>query len=88
VHSSLTRSAGHEVLALRLGDENWATVTRAVGSDQVEVVRYWAPEPGWDAKGDDVYAHDAAIRAASRRTTVPADVAAIVAVVLRGKGNE
>ena len=87
VHSSLTRSAGSEELELRLGGENWATVTRSSGSHQVEVVRYWAPDPDWGAKGDDVYAHDAAIRAASRRTTVPADVDAIVAAVLRGKEN-
>ena len=87
VHSSLTRSAGSEELELRLGGENWATVTRSSGSNQVEVVRYWAPDPDWGAKGDDVYAHDAAIRAASRRTTVQADVDAIVAAVLKGKEN-
>src|SRR3712207_8056732 len=38
--------------------ENWATVTRSSGSHQVEVVRYWAPDPDWGAKGDDVYAHE------------------------------
>ncbi|MGY1680636.1 hypothetical protein [Geodermatophilus sp. SYSU D01176] len=86
VHSSLTRSAGSEELELRLGGENWATVTRSSGSNQVEVVRYWALDPDWGAKGDDVYAHDAAIRAASRRTTVPANVDAIAAV-LREKEN-
>ena len=31
VHSSLTRSAGQEVLELRLGGEDWATVTRDAG---------------------------------------------------------
>ncbi|WP_100500816.1 hypothetical protein [Geodermatophilus chilensis] len=88
LHSSLTRSAGSELLELRLGDEDSATVTRSAGSDEVEVVRYWAPEPGWAAKGDDPYTQAAAIRAASRRTTVPADVDAIAAAALKGKGNE
>ena len=86
--SSLTRSAGREVLDLRLGGEDSATVTRPAGVDEVEVVRYWAPEPGWNAKGDDEWTQHAAITAASRRTTVPADVDLIAAAVLRGKENE
>ncbi len=57
-------------------------------ADTVEVVRYWALDPGWDARGDDEYSQWAAMRAASRTTTVPADVDAIVAAVLRGKENE
>ncbi|MGY1640851.1 hypothetical protein ACI782_06910 [Geodermatophilus sp. SYSU D00703] len=85
--SSLTRTAGDEVLELRLGGEDSATVTRSAGSDEVEVVRYWAPELGWAAKGDDPYTQYAAIRAASRTTTVPADVDSIVAAVLRGEEN-
>jgi hypothetical protein len=88
VHSSLKRSAGEEVLELRLGREDWATVTRTPGSETVEVVRYWAWDSDWDARGDDEYSQWAAMRAASRTTTVPADVNAIVAAVLRGKENE
>jgi hypothetical protein len=87
-HSSLTRSAGQEVLELRLGGEEWATVTRVPGADTVKVDRYWAWDPDWDARGDDEYSQWAAMRAASRTTTVPADVDAIVAAVLTGKQNE
>jgi hypothetical protein len=50
-HSSLTRSAGQEVLELRLGGEDSATVTREASSKTVEVVRYWELDPGWDAPG-------------------------------------
>jgi hypothetical protein len=85
VHSSLTRSAGREVLELRLGGEDWATVTRVPGAGTVTVVRYWAWDPDWDARGDDEYSQWAAMRAASRTTTVPANVEAIVAAVLTGK---
>lgn len=56
VHSSLKRSAGEEVLELRLGREDWATVTRTPGSETVGVVRYWAWDSDWDARGDDEYA--------------------------------
>ena len=88
MHSSLKRSAGEEVLELRLGHEDWATVTRTPGSETVEVVRYWAWDSDWDARGDDEYSQWAAMRKASRTTTVAADVDAIVAAVLRGKENE
>jgi hypothetical protein len=88
VHSSLERSAGQEVLELRLGRDDWATVTRVPGAETVEVVRYWALDPDWDARGGDEYSQWAAMRAASRTTTVPADVDSIVAAVLRGKENE
>ena len=86
-HSSLTRSAGQEVLELRLGGEDSATVTRVGDADTVEVVRYWALDPDWDARGDDEYSQWAAMRKASR-TTVPADLDSIVAAVLRGKDDE
>ncbi|WP_156036442.1 hypothetical protein [Blastococcus sp. URHD0036] len=85
VRSSLKRSVGREVLELRLGGEDWATVTRAAGGGTVQVTRYWPPDPDWARRGDDPYAQAAAIDAASRTTTVPADVAAIVAAVMRGK---
>jgi hypothetical protein len=91
VHSALNRSmaAPHaETLELRLGGEDSATVTRSPGRKTVEVVRCWALEPGWDAKGDDEYSQWAAMRKASRTTTVPAKVDSIVAAVLRGKENE
>lgn len=87
VHSSLTRSAGQEVLELRLGREDWATVTRVPGAETVEVVRYWAWDSDWDARGDDEYSQWAAMRKASRTTTEPADVESIVAAVSRGKGH-
>jgi hypothetical protein len=84
--SSLTRSAGREVLEMRLeGRGNSATVSRASGSQQAEVTRYREPDPGWDATGDDVYAQEAAMQKASRRTTVPADVESIVTAVMSGK---
>ncbi len=76
-----------EELQLRLGGEDWADVRRVPGADTVEVVRYWAPEPGRNAKGDDDWSQWAGIRAASRTTNEPVDVAAIVAAVLRGKEN-
>jgi hypothetical protein len=85
VHSALTRSAGQEVLELRLGGEDWATVTRTPGSETVQVVRYWELDPDWDARGDDEYSQWAAMRKASRTTTVPADVESITAAVLKGK---
>jgi hypothetical protein len=88
VHSSLKRSAGEEVLELRLGREDWATVTRTPGSETVGVVRYWAWDSDWDARGDDEYSQWAAMRKASRTTTVPADLDSVVAAVLRGKENE
>ena len=89
VHSALTRAgAGTEKLELRLGGEDSATVTREAGSETVEIVRYWALDPDWDARGDDEYSQWAAMRKASRTTTVPAEVDAIVAAVLRGKENE
>ena len=88
VHSSLTRSAGQEVLELRLGGEDSATVTRVADADTVEVVRYWAWDSDWDARGDDEYSQWAAMRAASRTTTVPADVDAILAAVLKGRDHE
>ena len=46
-----------------------------------------APGPDPNATDDSEWAPDAAIRAASRTTKEPVDVAAIVAAVLRGKGN-
>ena len=88
VHSALTRSVAApnaETLELCLGGENSATITRVPGADTVEVVRYWALDPDWDARGDDEYSQWAAMRAASRTTTVPADVDSIVAAVLMGK---
>ncbi|MCF6508704.1 hypothetical protein E9549_15010 [Blastococcus sp. MG754426] len=88
VHSSLTRSTTapqEETLELRLGGEDCATVTRAPEAQTVNVVRYWAWEPGWDAKGDDEYSQWAAMRAASRTTTEPADVEAVVAAIKTGK---
>lgn len=85
VGSSLTEAAGREVLELRLSGENSATIARQTGADSVEVVRYWEPEPGWNARGDDEWSLWAAMRAASRTTTVPADVDSIVAAVLKGK---
>ncbi len=88
VHSSLTRSivTPHaETLELRLGGEDSAQVTRVPGADTVKVIRYWELDPGWDAKSDDEYSQWAAMRAASRTTTVPAEVDSIVAAVLRGK---
>ncbi|MGY1592269.1 hypothetical protein ACI79D_09870 [Geodermatophilus sp. SYSU D00708] len=87
VHSSLTRSTGREVLELRLGGEDSATVTRTADSAAVEVDRCWAPDPGWAAKDDSEWSQWAAMRAASRTTTVPADVDSIVAAVLRGEEN-
>jgi hypothetical protein len=86
-HSSLTRSARQEVLELRLGGEDSATVTRVPGAETVEVVRYWELDPDWDARGDDEYSQWAAMRKASRTTAVPAEVDSIVAAVLRGKEN-
>ena len=76
------------MLELRLGGEDWATVTREPGADTAKVVRYWAWDPDWDARGDDEYSQWAAMRKASRTTTVPADVDAIVAAILRGKESE
>lgn len=87
VHSSLKRSAGKDVLELRLGREDWATVTRTPGSETVKVVRYWAWDSDWDARGDDEYSQWAAMRAASRTTMVPADVESIVTAALTGKGD-
>jgi hypothetical protein len=88
--SSLTRSvaAWHpETLELRLGGEDSATITRVPGADTVDVVRYWAVDPDWDARGDDEYSQWAAMRAPSRTTTVPADAESIVAAVLKGKNG-
>ena len=88
VGSSLTRStaAPHaETLELRLGGEDWATVMRVPSAETVEVVRYWAWDPDWNSRGDDEYSQWAAMRAASRKTTVPADVESIVNAVLTGK---
>lgn len=82
-HSSLTRTGDREELEVRLeGYGNSATISRWAGSDDVEVVRYWEPEPDPNAKDDSVWTQDRAIQKASRRVTVPADVAAIVAAVL------
>jgi hypothetical protein len=82
-YSSLTRSGKREVLEVRLeGYGNSATVSRWSGSDDVEVVRYWEPEPDSNAKDDSVWTQDRTIQKASRRVTVPADVAAIVAAVV------
>ena len=82
-HSELTRTGEREVLEVRLeGYGNSATISRWTGSDDVEVVRYWEPEPDPNAKDDSVWTQHAAIQNASRRTTAPADVAAIVAAVL------
>ncbi|MGY1753814.1 hypothetical protein [Blastococcus sp. SYSU D01042] len=91
VHSALTRSptAPHaETLELRLGGEDWATVTHAPGAETVEVVRYWEWHADWDATGDDEYSQWAAMRAASRKTTVAADVESIVSAVLTGKEQQ
>ncbi len=86
--SVLTRSptAPHEeTLEVRLGGKDWATAARVPGAAQVEVVRYWAPDPGWGDTDDSVHSHWLAAQKASRTTTVPADVATIVAAVLKGK---
>jgi hypothetical protein len=91
VDSSLTRAvwAPHtETLELQLGGEDSATITRVPGADTVKVVRYWAAEPEFEARRDDEYSQWAASVAAARTTTVPADMDAIVAAVLRGKENE
>jgi hypothetical protein len=88
VDSQLTRSiaAPHaETLELRLGGEDSAEVTRVPGETSVKVVRYWQLDPDWAAKSDDEYSQWAAIRAASRTATVPADVESIVGAVLNGK---
>ncbi len=80
--SSLTR-AGHEELEVSLeGSGNWATVRRTPGQDDVEVVRYWKPDPGWGDVDDSVYSRYIAVLKGSRTTTVPADVEAIVAAIL------
>jgi hypothetical protein len=88
VHSALTRStaAPHaETLELRMGGEDSARVTRLPGAGTVEVVRYWELDPDWAARSDDEYSQWAAMRAASRTTTVPAEVDSVVAAVLTGK---
>ncbi|MGY1771955.1 hypothetical protein [Blastococcus sp. SYSU D00813] len=87
VDSSLTRVAGPEELKLRLSADDWATVTRAPEAATVRVTRYWAPDPDWAAGGDDEYSQWAAISAASRTTTVPAEVEAILAAVKTSKEN-
>jgi hypothetical protein len=82
-HSSLTRTGDREVLEVRLeGYGNSATVTRTAGAHDVDVVRYWGPEPDPNAKDDSDWTQYRAIQKASRRMTVPADVAAIAAAVL------
>ncbi|MBN1093324.1 hypothetical protein JKP75_12600 [Blastococcus sp. TML/M2B] len=85
--SELRRTADAETLrlGLGLGRDNWAEITRKAESDTARVVRYWELDADWNAKGDDPYTHAAAIRAASRTTTVTADVNSIVAAVLTGK---
>lgn len=88
VHSPLKPSAAEKLLELRLGGENWATVTRSPGAETVQVIRYWELDPDWDSRGDDEYSQWAAVRRASRTTTLPAETDAIVAAVLRGKENE
>jgi hypothetical protein len=88
VDSSLTRLVAApqtETLELRLGGEDSATITRVPGADAVEVVRYWAAEPEFEARYDDEYSQWAASVAAARTTTVPADVESIVAAVVKGK---
>ncbi|WP_448638650.1 hypothetical protein [Geodermatophilus sp. URMC 63] len=85
VGSSLTRSAGTETLELRLGAKDSATVTRVADAEEVRVVRYWPPDAGWGANGDDPDSQWAANRVASRTTTEQATVEAIVAAVRRGR---
>lgn len=86
LHSALARAASAEELELRLAGEDWATVTRDAGSESAKVVRYWALDPDWAARGDDEYSQWAAMRKASRTTTVSADdVEAVVAAVLTGE---
>ncbi len=87
VGSSLARSVGREVLELRLGAEDSATVTRVADAEEVRVVRYWPPDAGWGAKGDDPDSQWAAIRAASRTTTEKATVDAVVVAVMRGRNG-
>lgn len=87
--SELQRSGlvpGEEVLTVRLeGYGNWATVSRKPDRDEVEVVRYWEPEPEPNAKWNDEWTEYAAMQKASRRTTVPADVESIATAVLTGR---
>jgi hypothetical protein len=84
--SEVTRSAlvsGEEELTVRLeGYGNWATVSRKPDRDEVEVMRYWEPEPDPNAKDDSPYTEYAAMLKASRRMTAPGDVDSIVAAVL------
>ena len=68
VDSELARSIASphaEKLELRLGGADSATITRVPGTDTVDVVRYWAVAPDWDARGDDEYSQRAAMLAAS-----------------------
>ncbi|WP_409332333.1 hypothetical protein [Trujillonella humicola] len=85
VDSSLTRAAGQEELELRLGGDERATVTRKLGADTVTVTRYWEPGPSSNSVWDDGWNRHFAQLAASRTTTVPADVEAVLAAVIRGK---
>ena len=64
----MSRIPGEEVLTVRLkGYGNWATVSRKPDCDEVEVVRYWEPEPDPNAKDDSPYTEYAAMLKASRR---------------------
>jgi hypothetical protein len=82
-HSELGRfGKDGAALEVRFGDSgNSATVTRNAGADEVEVVRYWPPGPGWDRMDDSVYSQHRAMLDASRATTVPATVDSIVEAV-------
>jgi hypothetical protein len=81
--SELERSATGEVLDVRLaGYGNSAKVTRSTGSGDVQIERYWEPEPDPNAKDDSPYTEYAAMLKASRRMTAPADVDSIVSAVL------
>ena len=88
VHSSLTpvgRAGGARAAAGRRGlGHGHAGAGRGDGRGRPLL----GVDPDWDARGDDEYSQWAAMRAASRTTTVPADVDSIVAAVLRGKENE
>ncbi len=84
VDSSLIRIR-EEALKIHMGGDDRAEVTRGHGAGTAEVVRYWEPDPPEEPWLHDDWSQYAAMRAASRKTTVPADVESIVAAVLRGK---
>jgi hypothetical protein len=82
--SELTRSAGgSETLTVRPpGQGNWAEIEHAAAAPTARVTRYYEPEPDPNARDDSEWTQYAAIQAASRQMTVPADVESIVAAVL------